>query len=66
MVSEFAAERGLTFTILLDEQALSAITYQVHGIPTSFFIDGGGIIRARYGGALDEATIDQYVRSLLQ
>ena len=65
-VRAFAKDRGLTFTILLDEETTAARTYQVRGIPSSFFIDRDGVIQARHTGALDEALIDQYVEVLLR
>jgi peroxiredoxin len=64
-VQAFAQERGLPFTILLDESGSTANDYQVRGIPSSFFIDGQGVIQLRHAGALDEPLIDEYVEQIL-
>lgn len=52
-LAAFAKQRGLTFPILYDGGA-AADAYGVVGVPTSFFIDGDGIIRAAYPGALSD------------
>jgi DsbE subfamily thiol:disulfide oxidoreductase len=50
-VSQFMDSYGFSFTVLLDQQAAVAQKYNVMGIPTSFFIDGEGIIREIKVGA---------------
>jgi peroxiredoxin len=65
-VQNFAQERGLTFTILLDEDSSAAQDYMVRGIPSSFFIDREGVIQVRHGGALDETLIDTYAEQVLR
>jgi peroxiredoxin len=65
-VQAFVQERGLTFTILLDESGSTANEYQVRGIPSSFLIDPEGVIQVRHTGALDEPLIDAYVGQVLR
>ena len=60
----FAQGQGLTFPILLDESSEVARQFEVQGIPTSFFIDRQGIIRARYTGALEESLIEEYINQI--
>ena len=60
----FAQGQGLTFPILLDESSEVARQFEVQGIPTSFFIDRQGIIRARYTGALEEPLIEEYINQI--
>ena len=63
-VQAFAQGQGLTFPILLDESSEVARKFEVQGIPTSFFIDRQGIIRARYTGALEESLIEEYINQI--
>lgn len=46
VVQEFADEIGITHTILLDRGGRVSRLYHVYAIPTSFFIDTDGILRA--------------------
>jgi hypothetical protein len=56
----------LTFTILTDEKSGAAKTYQIRGIPTSFFIDREGVIQAKHVGPLNETLIDKQAQNLLR
>jgi peroxiredoxin len=66
VVESFVQEQGLTFTILLDEEANAARAYQVRGIPRSFFIDRDGVIRASHAGPVDDALVEQALGLLLR
>jgi thiol-disulfide isomerase/thioredoxin len=62
----FAAERNLSFPILLDHEGLAASLYRLRALPTSIFIDRDGIIRAIvYGGPMSESAIEIRVKQLL-
>lgn len=52
-LATFAKNLGLTFPILYDQGA-AAEAYGVVGVPTSYFIDGEGIIKAIYPGLLSD------------
>ena len=52
VVQRFADEFGMTFPVLLDRSGSVYRQYGIFGIPTSFFIDPGGIIRHVLVGAL--------------
>jgi len=57
-VDEFVAERNLSFPILLDHDGQVSALYQVHSLPTSFFVDPNGIIReVVIGGPMAEALL---------
>lgn len=45
-VREYVEDMGLTHRTLLDQSGRVAKTYHIYAIPTSFFIDSGGILRA--------------------
>ncbi len=63
-VSAFAQQMGLTFPIPLDERMDVSRTYGVRSLPTTFFIDRTGVIRAMQIGALTEATLAQHLRQV--
>lgn len=50
-VEQFAADFGLSFTVLLDSDQQVALMYNVRSIPTTLLIDKDGIIRDRKIGA---------------
>lgn len=58
----FVAELGLTFDVPLDRTGEVLETYRVRFFPTSFFIDGGGVIRAKFEGAMSAAMMEAAVR----
>jgi len=59
VLSAFAKELGLTFTIAYDG-AEGAQAYTVFGIPTTFFIDQKGIIRTKRQGVLTLDLMRKY------
>ncbi len=62
----FAADRGLTFPILWDVDGSVSRLYQVHSMPTSFFIDRTGIIRrVVIGGPMPEALLRAEIEKML-
>ncbi len=64
LVSAFQAELGLTFPIVLDPGARIQALYHVLGYPTTFFVDGSGVIRFIHIGSMDEAQLDGYLREM--
>jgi peroxiredoxin len=64
-VQAFAQEQSLTFSILLDENSKVAQRYRVRGVPTSFFINRGGVIQVQHIGPLDESLIGKYLDQIL-
>lgn len=62
-VQEFADRYGLTHPVLLDENsAVGGHQYHVSAIPTSFFIDSGGILRAIVTGCLTPEMLADKLR----
>lgn len=56
-VENFVTEQGLTFPILLDSNGQVSSLYQVHSLPTSFFIDRDGIIYEIIIGGMNETLL---------
>ncbi len=63
----FAAEMGLTFTILHDPEGRIQATYQTTGVPETFLIGRNGIIYKKVAGgtAWDAPENQELVRRLL-
>lgn len=57
-VAEFYEEFGLTFPAALDRNGEVSRRYLVRPMPTSFFIDRAGVIRARYFGAMSYGVME--------
>jgi cytochrome c biogenesis protein CcmG, thiol:disulfide interchange protein DsbE len=65
--SAFAAELGLTFPIVWDLDGRVSDLYQLRGMPTSFFVDGDGIIQeVIIGGPMAEALLRVRVENLFK
>lgn len=62
----FARLFNLQFPILLDYDGAVARKYNVQGMPTSFFIDRAGIVRAATMGAMSRAYIQAQIEALLK
>lgn len=56
-VQAFAHGLGVTYPLAVDSDGSIAQRYRVQGLPTSFLVDAGGIIRQTHLGALDTATL---------
>jgi len=65
-INAFIKKIGVTYPALLDENSAIARSYGVVGLPTTFFIDGKGIVRGKIVGEADEATFARHVQELLQ
>ncbi len=64
--ASFVRELGLTFPIPLDRTGTVSRTYLLRALPTTFFIDGDGVIRkVVIGGPMSETTIQTAVEEIL-
>jgi len=57
-VKSFVEENGYSWTFVIDSTGEVARDYMVTLIPSSFFIDGDGIIRALQVGAMSKALME--------
>jgi thiol-disulfide isomerase/thioredoxin len=63
----FAQEFGLSFPIVLDRDGAASARYELMGLPSTYFIDRQGIIRAVIiGGPMSEAVMLSHIQDLLQ
>ncbi|PKN32972.1 MAG: hypothetical protein CVU61_15860 [Deltaproteobacteria bacterium HGW-Deltaproteobacteria-19] len=57
---------NLTYPILRDPKSTLVRPYGVSGVPTTFVLDRGGIIRFRIVGEIDRDALEGLVRTLLE
>lgn len=55
--SKFIEDSGYTFPVLYDTVGYAAYAYQVYSIPTTYFIDSNGSLRAQTSGAISSQTL---------
>ncbi len=60
----FVNELGLNLRVLLDRDLTVGTLYKVQGLPTSYFIDGAGKIRAIHIGSLTEDQLVGYLKKI--
>ena len=65
-ITPFLEQHGLTFPILLDGDGQASATYQASALPSSFFVDRRGVIRAVYHGPMPPRVINGTIEQLLQ
>ncbi len=65
-VAAFVQKIGIGYPALLDENSAIAKRYGVVGLPTTYFVDGSGIVRAKIVGEADAATFERHVLELLK
>ena len=58
-VQAFADEHSLSFRIVLDKDGTVSKAYRIYAIPSLFFVDSQGIIRARYMRTRVEAHLEE-------
>ncbi len=65
-IDAFIKKIGITYPALLDEKSNIARSYGVVGLPTTYFVDAKGVIRAKIIGEADEATFERQVLDMLK
>lgn len=63
-VRRFVEKIGVTFPILLDPQIETQALYRVRGLPTTFILNGDGIIEAIHLGLLSEKQLSGYLAAV--
>ena len=64
-VQKFVDEFSVPFTIALDTRGKSRRDFRIFGLPTTVFIDTGGIIRVIHRGPIDRAGLDTGLAAIL-
>ncbi|MDI3318112.1 MAG: TlpA disulfide reductase family protein [Bacillota bacterium] len=63
-VARFTRENGYDWRFVLDPGLDVAQLYRVGGIPTSFWIDAGGVVRVRFTGPMTLAQMEAYFKQV--
>ena len=63
-VQPYVDELGLTFPIPMDMDGAIGHRYGVRGMPTTFFIDGEGIIRDIWAGEMNAITLAEKIAAI--
>jgi thiol-disulfide isomerase/thioredoxin len=65
-IAAFMQKLGVGYPAALDESSKIAKSYGVVGLPTTYFIDGQGVVRGKIVGEADEALFERQVQVLLK
>lgn len=65
-VVDFMQKLGVGYPALLDEDSSIAKRYGVVGLPTTYFVDARGIVRAKLIGEADEASFERAALEILK
>lgn len=65
-VTDFMRKLGVSYPALMDEDSAIARRYGVIGLPTTYFVDGKGIVRAKLIGEADEASFERAALEILK
>lgn len=63
-IVRFLAELDLDLTVLLDEDLEVGELYRVMGLPSTFFMDGEGVIRFKHLGVITKGQVEGYLREM--
>ncbi len=63
--AKFIKERGYSFPVYFDTTLSAANAYGAYSIPLSVFINKNGEIVTTHTGAMDEATLENYIKTIL-
>ena len=63
--AKFAQEYKMNYPSGLDSTGDISNAYKIAGIPTSFFINSDGTVKASYIGAIEEKKLVEYIEDLL-
>ncbi len=65
-VEQYMQSNSLSLPVLLDTRNKVADKYGIRGIPTTFFIDGNGVIQERIVGAFpNKEAIEKHLSSII-
>ncbi len=65
-VVEFMQKLGVGYPALMDEDSAIARRYGVVGLPTTYFVDAKGIVRAKLVGEADAAAFERAALEILK
>ncbi|HEY5545152.1 MAG TPA: TlpA disulfide reductase family protein [Gemmatimonadaceae bacterium] len=64
-VQEFVDEFSVPFAVALDQRGRSRRTYLIFGLPTTVFIDTGGVVHRIHRGPISREQLDRGIAAIL-
>jgi peroxiredoxin len=64
-VQRYVEKLGLTFTVPMDGEQDAAARYNIHGLPTTYFIDAGGVIRSVWVGEMNSIILAEQIAGIV-
>jgi thiol-disulfide isomerase/thioredoxin len=65
-VGPYAAEMGVTYPLLLDEDGRVNQLYSVNALPTTVFISEDGVVQEIFLGILSQGVLEDRIEALIQ
>lgn len=65
LIREFAADVGVSYPLLVDEDSLVSRLYTVNNLPTTIFIDANGVVQEVIIGIISQAVLEDRIEQLL-
>lgn len=62
----FLQQRGSSYPTLVDDKGKTAIAYGVGGVPETYFLDGNGVIRAKYSGPMSSDILQENLQKAMR
>ncbi len=56
-IETFLQDKGVTYPNLIDRQGKAVVSYRITGTPTSFFLDGDGVVRGVWLGPITTESL---------
>jgi len=66
IVSDFGSEFDISYPLLVDADSSVSRLYNVTGLPTTVFIDGGGVVREVVVGMVSQAVLEDRIERMLE
>ena len=64
-VQKFVDEFSVTFQVALDQRGRARRAFLIQGLPTTVFIDSGGVVRAVHRGPISREELDRGLATIL-
>ena len=65
-VSKFVGDYGLSFPVWLDPEQVSLDIFGYDGLPSSYVLDRGGMVRLVWIGAISREMLEEHVTPLIE
>jgi thiol-disulfide isomerase/thioredoxin len=65
-IERFAQTTAVTYPLLVDEDQIINKDYAVSNLPTTIFVDAKGVIREVFVGTMNQAVLEDKIKSLLE